>query len=210
MKQRSLTLQQRTAPRNAEEPDGFIDLDRLFSVVVASRQEQSGCSWPCFVVLGGRLPAFRHAELYLDDADPARREPLEIRGRRGFATKQRSCSTPRLASAVEILKSGELALRVVDKINLADNDTDRQSATLGRSTVVKDWMKSDHRCVLRAVLRFPRRWPHAAAGDRRQPRLSSRASPSNACREARSLPLPTVRAIRSWQRRWYAPMPTPT
>ncbi|RUV80045.1 chain-length determining protein, partial [Mesorhizobium sp. M1A.F.Ca.IN.020.32.1.1] len=46
-----------------------------------------------------------------------------------------------IASAVEILKSGELALRVVDKLNLSENDT---IINPPRSPVayVKDWVRT--------------------------------------------------------------------
>lgn len=120
MNQRSLPFNS-AGPRNAEEPDGFIDLDRLFSVVVR-RARMVGLFVALFVGLGIAYLIFA-TPLYTSATQILLDENLSKFAEEQTTPQNAQLLDTQIASAVEILKSGELALRVVDKMNLADNDT---------------------------------------------------------------------------------------
>ncbi len=138
MKQRSLPFSS-VLPRQAEEPDGFIDLDRLFSIVVR-RARSVGLFVALFIALGGIYLLFATPN-YTSMTQILLDENLSKYAEEEASPQNSQLLDTQIASAVEILKSGELALRVVDKINLADNDTilNPPRSPFG---VVKDWMKS--------------------------------------------------------------------
>ncbi|AFL49982.1 succinoglycan biosynthesis transport protein ExoP [Sinorhizobium fredii] len=136
MKQRSVPLS--VVPRE-EQSDGFIDLDRLLAVVVR-RARLVAAFVVLFILLGAAYLSFATpfytslTQILLDDnlSKYAEEEPVP--------TNSQMLDT-QIASAVEILKSGELALRVVDKLNLSENDT-LVNPPRSPATVVKDWLKT--------------------------------------------------------------------
>lgn len=138
MKQRSLPFSS-VLPRQAEESDGFIDLDRLFSVVLR-RGRTVGLFVALFIMLGGVYLLFATPN-YTSMTQILLDENLSKYAEEEASPQNSQLLDTQIASAVEILKSGELALRVVDKINLADNDTilNPPRSPFG---VVKDWTKS--------------------------------------------------------------------
>lgn len=138
MNQRSLPFNS-VVPRELEEPDRFIDLDRLFSVVVR-RARMVGLFVALFVALGGLYLVFA-TPFYTSMTQILLDENLSKYAEEEAAPQNSQLLDTQIASAVEILKSGELALRVVDKMNLAENDTvlNPPRSPLG---VVKDWLRS--------------------------------------------------------------------
>ncbi|MCA1407573.1 polysaccharide biosynthesis tyrosine autokinase [Ensifer sp. IC3342] len=136
MKQRSVPLS--IVPRE-EESDGFIDLDRLLAIA-ARRAKLVAAFVVLFIMLG---------VAYLLFATPTYTSMTQILLDENLSKFAEEEPTPansqmldtQIASAVEILKSGELALRVVDKLNLSENATIMNPP---RSPVayVKDWVKT--------------------------------------------------------------------
>ncbi|MFK3967203.1 polysaccharide biosynthesis tyrosine autokinase [Ensifer adhaerens] len=138
MNQRSLPFNS-VVPRNVEEPDGFIDLDRLFSVVLR-RARMVGLFVALFIALGVAYLVFA-TPLYTSATQVLLDENLSKFAEEQAPPQNSALLDTQIASAVEILKSGELALRVVDKMNLADNDT-VLNPPRSLFDVVKDGLKS--------------------------------------------------------------------
>jgi succinoglycan biosynthesis transport protein ExoP len=120
MNQRNLTLHS-SLPRTSDDSDSFIDIDRLIAILV----RRAGSIALCVAVVVALAIAYLlfatpfytsatqillddNMAKYAEDAAPA-------------ASAQQV--DMQIASAVEILKSTELALRVVDAQKLDDNDT---------------------------------------------------------------------------------------
>ncbi|HEV7310784.1 polysaccharide biosynthesis tyrosine autokinase [Ensifer sp.] len=137
MNQRSLPFN--SASRNTEEPDGFIDLDRLYSAVVR-RARMIGLFVALFVGLGIAYLLFA-TPLYTSMTQILLDENLSKFAEEQTPPQNAQLLDTQIASAVEILKSGELALRVVDKMNLADNDT-VLNPPRSPVDIVKDGLKS--------------------------------------------------------------------
>jgi succinoglycan biosynthesis transport protein ExoP len=120
MNQKNFTFH--TALPKAEGSDAFIDLDKLMAVLVRrARTIVAGVA--IFVVL---------AVIYLLFATPVYTSATQIlldENMSKYAEDQPSPAASaqqadmEISSAVEILKSNEMALRVTDTIGLADNDT---------------------------------------------------------------------------------------
>ncbi|KQV83816.1 polysaccharide biosynthesis tyrosine autokinase [Rhizobium sp. Root1220] len=120
MNQRNLTLHS-TLPKAADDSDSFIDIDRLIAILIRRAGSIALCVGAT-VLLAVVYLLFATAQYtsmtqillddnmakYAQDATPA-------------ASSQQV--DMQIASAVEILKSNELALRVVDAEKLQDNDT---------------------------------------------------------------------------------------
>ncbi|WP_081162564.1 polysaccharide biosynthesis tyrosine autokinase [Ensifer aridi] len=137
MKQRGVPLSS-VMPRE-EQSDGFIDLDRLLAVVVR-RARLVAAFVVLFIALG---------VVYLLFATPYYTSMTQIlldENLSKFAEEEPAPANSQLldmqiASAVEILKSGELALRVVDKLNLSENDT-ILNPPQSPVAIVKGWVKT--------------------------------------------------------------------
>ena len=120
MNQRNLTLHS-TVPKGAEDSDSFIDIDRLIAIVV----RRAGSIALCVVTLVAL------AGLYLLFATPQYTSLTQILlddSMTKYAEDEAPAASAQqvdmqIASAVEILKSTELALRVVDNMNLSENQT---------------------------------------------------------------------------------------
>lgn len=138
MNQRSLPFNS-VVPKDMEEADRFIDLDRLFSVVVR-RARMVGAFVVLFLVLGIAYLVFT-MPFYTSMTQILLDENLSKYAEEETPPQSSQLLDTQMASAVEILKSGELALRVVDKMKLDDNDTvlNPPRSPVG---VVKDWLKS--------------------------------------------------------------------
>ncbi len=120
MNQRNLTLHS-TLPKAADDSDSFIDIDRLIAIVVRRAGTVALCV-AATVALAAIYLLFATAQYtsmtqillddnmakYAQDATPvASSQQVDMQ----------------IASAVEILKSNQLALRVVDAEKLQDNET---------------------------------------------------------------------------------------
>ncbi|MCK3780107.1 polysaccharide biosynthesis tyrosine autokinase [Ensifer sesbaniae] len=138
MNQRSLPFNS-VVPREMEEPDRFIDLDRLFSIIVR-RARLVGAFVVLFLALGAVYLVFT-TPFYTSMTQILLDENLSKYAEEEATPQNSQLLDTQMASAVEILKSGELALRVVDKMNLDDNDTvlNPPRSPFG---VVKDWLRS--------------------------------------------------------------------
>lgn len=102
--------------------DSFIDLDRLFASVLR-RATTIGLATALFVMLGVAYllfatPVYTSMTQILLDESLARYAEEEL-----ASPQSKQQADTQISNAVEILKSNKLALRVVDKIGLADNET---------------------------------------------------------------------------------------
>ena len=137
MKQRSVPLS--SIMPSEEQSDGFIDLDRLVAAVFR-RARLVAAFVLLFIALGVAYLLFATpyytsmTQILLDEnlSKYAEEEPTPVNSQ---------MLDTQIASAVEILKSGELALRVVDKLKLDENDT-ILNPPQSPVAVVKDWLKS--------------------------------------------------------------------
>ena len=139
MNQRSLPLG-RPIPRELEQSEPFIDLDRLLAAIL--RHVKAIVVFTlAFLALGAvylvvTTPVYTSmTQILLDDtlsryAEDAQESPQN----------SQQVDT-RIASAVEILKSGTLAERVVAEAKLQDNDT-VLNPPVTPASVVKSWIKS--------------------------------------------------------------------
>lgn len=139
MNQRSLPLT-RHLPRNAEGSDSFIDVDRLLSAV-QRRLKTIAVFAAAFVVggvvyLGFATPLYTSmTQVLIDDSLSRYAEEQESPAQSGQQLDTR------IASTVEILKSGKLALRVVDQADLSDNPV-LSDPPQSPVALVKGWVKS--------------------------------------------------------------------
>ncbi|WEX75477.1 polysaccharide biosynthesis tyrosine autokinase [Sinorhizobium numidicum] len=137
MKQRSVPLS--TIMPREEQSDGFIDLDRLMAVVFR-RARLVAAFVGLFIVLGVVYLLFATPQ-YTSLTQILLDENLSKYAEEEPAPANSQMLDTQIASAVEILKSGELALRVVDKLNLSENDT-ILNPPQSPVAVVKDWLKT--------------------------------------------------------------------
>ncbi|SOC35882.1 succinoglycan biosynthesis transport protein ExoP [Rhizobium subbaraonis] len=120
MNQRSLPLS-RSLPHTIDSSDAFIDLDRLFSAI--QRRYKTLVFFTIAAILCGAAYLAFATPLYtsmtqvlIDDSLSRYAEEQESSAQTGQQLDTR------IASTVEILKSGKLALRVVDQADLSDNE----------------------------------------------------------------------------------------
>lgn len=120
MNQRNLTLHS-AVPKAGDDSDSFIDIDRLIAILLRRKGSIVLCV-VAFVALAAvylflATPVYTSmTQILLDDSMTKYAEDQPP------AANAQQLDT-QIASAVEILKSTELALRVVDAQKLADNDT---------------------------------------------------------------------------------------
>ncbi|RDJ10427.1 polysaccharide biosynthesis tyrosine autokinase [Rhizobium grahamii] len=120
MNQRNLTLHS-TLPKAADDSDSFIDIDRLIAILIRRAGSIALCVAAtvtlAVIFLLFATPQYTSMTQILLDDDIAKyaQDPTPA------ASSQQV--DMQIASAVEILKSNELALRVVDAEKLQDNDT---------------------------------------------------------------------------------------
>ncbi len=126
--------------REPDPADSFIDLNRLLTILVR-RARLIALSVALAVALGVAYlllatPVYTSMTQILLDED------LSRYAEESEPSPQSSQQIDmRMASAVEILKSGRLALRVVDDLKLADNDT-VLNPPRSPAAIVKGWAKS--------------------------------------------------------------------
>lgn len=118
MKQRGVPLS--VMPRE-EQSDGFIDLDRLLAVVI--RRTPLAAAFVAFFVMLGVAYLLFTTPIYTAMTSILLDDNLSKYAEEEKAPTNSQLLDNQIASAVEILKSGELALRVVDALNLSENDT---------------------------------------------------------------------------------------
>ncbi|MVA36261.1 polysaccharide biosynthesis tyrosine autokinase [Agrobacterium vitis] len=131
--------------REQPEADSFIDLDRLLTIAVR-RARIVGLSIALFVMLGVTYLLFTTpyytsmTQILLDDSLSRYTQDDKA------APGDRSQADTELASAVEILKSNSMALRVVDEAKLSDNElvTNPPASPV---SFVKDMLRSVKRLV---------------------------------------------------------------
>lgn len=139
MNQRSLPLS-RPLPRELEHSDSFIDLDRLFAAVLR-HVKAIVVSILVFMALGAIYLAFTTpvytsmTQILLDDSLSRFAEDEEK------SPQNSQQLDTRIASAVEILKSGTLAERVVSEAGLQDNAT-LLDPPQSPASIAKSWVKS--------------------------------------------------------------------
>ena len=120
MNQRNLTLHS-TLPKGTDDSDSFIDVDRLIAIVIRRAGSIALCVAAtvtlAVVYLLFATPQYTSMTQILLDDDIAKyaQDPTPV------ASAQQV--DMQIASAVEILKSNQLALRVVDAEKLQDNAT---------------------------------------------------------------------------------------
>lgn len=139
MNQRSLPLN-RPLPHTADNADAFIDVDRLLSAV-QRRYKTIVAATVFFVLCGAAYLAFA-TPLYTSMTQVLIDDSLSRYAEDEESTSQNSQQLDtRISSTVEILKSGKLALRVVDQADLSTNAllTDPPKSP---TAVIKDWFKS--------------------------------------------------------------------
>ncbi|MDX3927021.1 MAG: polysaccharide biosynthesis tyrosine autokinase [Shinella sp.] len=139
MNQRSLPLNS-VLHREKENSDSFIDLDRLIAVVFR-RAGIIALSVALFAMLGiaylvFTTPAYTSMTQILLDENLSRYAEDEQ-----ASPQSRQQADTQISSAVEILKSGTLALRVVDEAKLAENQTILEPPQSPVS-VVKSWLRT--------------------------------------------------------------------
>ncbi|MDQ0322514.1 succinoglycan biosynthesis transport protein ExoP [Pararhizobium capsulatum DSM 1112] len=139
MNQRSLPLS-RPLPREMEHSDSFIDLDRLLAAVLR-HVKAIAIFTLVFMALGAAYlavttPVYTSmTQILLDDTLSRFAEDEEK-----SAQNSQQLDT-RIASAVEILKSGTLAERVVSEASLQDNET-LLDPPQSLASIIKSWLKS--------------------------------------------------------------------
>lgn len=139
-------MHQRTVPhssvfrREPDPSDSFIDLNRLLTILLR-RARLIALTVALTVALGVAYLVFA-TPIYTSMTQILLDEDLSRYAEETEPSPQSSQQVDmRIASAVEILKSGRLALRVVDDLGLADNETilnPPQSAM----AIAKGWVKS--------------------------------------------------------------------
>lgn len=139
MHQRTVS-QSRILRREPEPPDSFIDLNRLMTILVR-RARLIALSVMLAVTLAVAYLVFA-TPVYTSMTQILLDEDLSRYAEENEPSPQSSQQVDmRIASAVEILKSGRLALRVVDDLKLADNET-VLSPPQSPVATAKGWAKS--------------------------------------------------------------------
>ena len=120
MNQRPLPLN--TVPSlKSDESDTFIDLNRLTAIALRRSRVVAVCVLLCFL-LGGLYLLFA-TPVYTSQTQILLDENLSKYAEEAPSPQSAQQADTQLSSAVEILKSGELALRVTDAENLGENET---------------------------------------------------------------------------------------
>ncbi|WP_411034214.1 polysaccharide biosynthesis tyrosine autokinase [Shinella sp. BYT-45] len=139
-------MHQRTVPhssilrREPDPSDSFIDLNRLLSILVR-RARLIGLAVALAVALGVAYLLFA-TPVYTSMTQILLDEDLSRYAEESEPSPQSSQQVDmRIASAVEILKSGRLALRVVDDLKLADNET-ILNPPQSPVAIAKSWVRS--------------------------------------------------------------------
>lgn len=138
-------MHQRTVPhsvfrREPDPADSFIDLNRLLTILVR-RARLIALSVALAVALGIAYLLFA-TPVYTSMTQVLLDEDLSRYAEESEPSPQSSQQVDmRIASAIEILKSGRLAQRVVDDLKLADNET-ILNPPRSPVAVVKGWAKS--------------------------------------------------------------------
>ncbi|MDI7862067.1 polysaccharide biosynthesis tyrosine autokinase [Rhizobiaceae bacterium n13] len=120
MNERSLPLNS-IRYREPDSSDSFIDLDRLI-VIIARRTKVIAICIVAFMMLGATYLLFT-TPVYTSMTQILLDEDLSKFAEADPSQQSKQQADTQISSAVEILKSGTLALRVADEMNLADNDT---------------------------------------------------------------------------------------
>ncbi|HVK90042.1 MAG TPA: polysaccharide biosynthesis tyrosine autokinase [Mycoplana sp.] len=139
MNQRSLPLI-KPLPRHAESSDSFIDLDRLLSAAQRRFRTIAICTGIFFVggigYLGVATPLYTSmTQVLLDDSLTRYAEDQDASPQNGQQLDTR------IASTVELLKSGKLALRVVDQADLS-GEADLVDPPRSPVATLKAWFKA--------------------------------------------------------------------
>jgi len=139
-------MHQRTVPhssilrREPDPSDSFIDLNRLLAILVR-RARLIGLSVALAVALGVAYLLFA-TPVYTSQTQILLDEDLSRYAEESEPSPQSSQQIDmRISSAAEILKSGRLALRVVDDLKLADNET-ILNPPQSPIAMVKGWAKA--------------------------------------------------------------------
>ncbi|GMB80081.1 succinoglycan biosynthesis transport protein ExoP [Shinella zoogloeoides] len=139
-------MHQRTVPhssilrREPDPSDSFIDLNRLLAILVR-RARLIGLSVALAVALGIAYLLFA-TPVYTSQTQILLDEDLSRYAEESEPSPQSSQQIDmRISSAAEILKSGRLALRVVDDLKLADNET-ILNPPQSPVAMVKGWAKA--------------------------------------------------------------------
>lgn len=144
-RQNGTPMHQRTVPhsvfrREPDPADSFIDLNRLLTILVR-RARLIALSVALAVTLGITYLVFA-TSVYTSLTQILLDEDLSRYAEESEPSPQSSQQVDmRISSAVEILKSGRLAQRVVDDLKLADNET-ILNPPQSPVAVVKGWAKS--------------------------------------------------------------------
>ncbi len=139
MNQRTLPLN-RPLPHTADSSDAFIDLDRLVSAVLRRWKTLAICA--VVFVIGGAAYLATATPLYTSMTQVLIDDSLSRYAEEEQNSAQNSQQLDtRIASTVEILKSGKLALRVVDQADLSTNPllVDPPQSPVA---MIKGWFKS--------------------------------------------------------------------
>ncbi|MGB3877987.1 MAG: polysaccharide biosynthesis tyrosine autokinase [Shinella zoogloeoides] len=139
-------MHQRTVPhssilrREPDPSDSFIDLNRLLAILVR-RARLIGLSVALAVTLGVAYLLFA-TPVYTSQTQILLDEDLSRYAEESEPSPQSSQQIDmRISSAAEILKSGRLALRVVDDLKLSDNET-ILNPPQSPAAMVKGWAKA--------------------------------------------------------------------
>lgn len=120
MNQRPLPLN--TVPSlQSDESDTFIDLNRLTAIAFRRSRVVAACVILCFML--GSLYLMFATPVYTSQTQILLDDNLSKYAEENPSPQSAQQADTQLSSAVEILKSGELALRVTDAENLGENET---------------------------------------------------------------------------------------
>ncbi|MBP1861801.1 polysaccharide biosynthesis tyrosine autokinase [Rhizobium herbae] len=120
MNQRPLPLN--TVPSlRSDESDSFIDLNRLTAIALRRSRVVAVCVIACFLV--GSVYLLSATPIYTSQTQILLDDNLSKYAEETPSPQSAQQADTQLSSAVEILKSGELALRVTDAENLGENET---------------------------------------------------------------------------------------
>ena len=104
-----------------DETDSFIDLNRLVAIVARRSRMAAVCVFICFAL--GVIYLLFATPVYTSQTQILLDENLTKYAEEESSPQSAQQADTKISSAVEILKSGELALRVTDAQKLAENET---------------------------------------------------------------------------------------
>ncbi len=120
MNQRPLPLNTVPSIQN-DDSDSFIDLNRLTAIVARRSRIAAVCVIVCFLL--GAVYLFMATPIYTSQAQILLDDTLSKYAEEAPSPQSIQQADTKISSAVEILKSGELALHVTDMENLGENET---------------------------------------------------------------------------------------